>query len=784
MLEQENYSIYIYELTKYEVITACLMFFFLENIESQYNKLKERIKNYVLNENNHWLEKQMTFIYRNEIYFKDNIDFFMHYLKNNHIDPNNFLQDKLNINVQWCEIKKWPEQEDFLLFEIISAIICFKRYNKTTVLSISNIYQKIKCIIKFSKNIVAKLNLSHFTYYLSNIQKFKPPTLKRSTADLDDDIQIKTNIIRIHNLTQNFMVNPQLMHRFTIYVAGIDDCITDNINWETQMFHKEISFALQDTCFVGCKKNLKLSNTSSQCVIYDINKIQIGISTSKICPRCKTQHRHNSIITNNNNMYFLPLSKTKYCELSPETVFTKELLHDFGKHFLKHGMGAEAYIEMYNERNEILINHIQQRVKQISHRKNTIKLERNKLSIAFFLFFGIKYIYTYNLLKNKTLSNRLNCEQIFVNSKKVTQTEPPKKKRRLSNNSQEGIEINKDNFIKFEHDHQLICVTNDDIDTEKNKLILYSNIMSKKPIQVLQYGKIVWKGKVEFATGTWCLINLNYPIGFCDGSVWGFIYKTGIKQGHGLLIPEQHIDFKNKNHKGCTDYKIIWNNLYDKYLEDGMKNATNPILEAIPVINGIPPAAVAQTYGDGNAKIDLKICIMHYILLKLLSYDTFANISKLEKSQRESYQCINRPYQANKFAISSKLCAYHFMMVWILSGLPLLKVNAFIEFFHLRLRINKIHKKINQNKELTKHEENILIQWNQYHKHDKNEFENVISSFIYFYKLHKYRKITGIIQFKKPDFVTLNQSFHDNKDNVVDDVKFIYLNEECMFLYI
>ena len=773
---------YTYNLYKYEIITACIIMYFYINIKLTYHELKDRTKNYVLNENSQWINDEIILSFQSVHHFKDNIDFFIDYLKRGNIDPNYFLQKQLNINVQWDDIKKWPHQQAFFLYEIIAAIICYKRYSTTTTLNITNIYQKMKCIIKFSKQILKKTNLCYNKYYLLNIKKFQPPKLKRAQCDINENAQIKKNMIKIHNLTQNFIQNSQLMKPFMIFFSGIDGCIMENIDWKNQMFHKEISFACQDKCFVGCNKVLNLTNTSSQCIIYDLNKIEIGITTSKSCTTCKTQHRHNNIITQN-NVYFLPISTTKYFELSPETIFSKELLYDFGIHFLNHGIGADAYAEIYNDRNDCMINHIKQRVKQIGHRHDTIKLERNKLSSAFFLFFAIKYIYTYDLIENNKMNNTYISEQIYLNSTRIKPCEPKQKKRKLSYSINDD-KLKNDNVIFFEHNNKLIYLTKNEIEMEKKKLMLYSNIMSNKQIQLLQYGKVVWKGNVEFATGTWCLIDLDYPIGFTDGSIWGYVYKSGVKKNHGLFLPEKCIDFENKQQKYFTDYRIYWNILYDKYLENGMKNVINPMLHAIPVQNGIPPPAVSQIYGDGNEKIDLKICNMHPFLLKLLSSQTYINVSKLEQSQRETYQCINMPYQGNAFVSSSKLCANHFIMVWIFTGLPACKVNKFIDFVHIRLRINQIYKKLNQRKQLTKHEHNKLTQWNEYNKDDKQLFENTISSLLYLHKLQEYRKITKIIQFKKPDIVTLNQSFDDNENNVSNDLKLVYLNDTCMFFNI
>ena len=238
---------------------------------------------------------------------------------------------------------------------------------------------------------------------------------------------------------------------------------------------------------------------------------------------------------------------------------------------------------------------------------------------------------------------------------------------------------------------------------------------------------------------------------------------------------------KKKKRFVSTDYKIYWNILYDKYVEEGMQKVSDPILQAIPLINGIPHPGVSQKYGDGNEKIDLKICNIHPILYKLFGFDACDNISKLEESQRETFQCINMPYQGNKNVMSSKLCAYHFMMVWILTGLLINDVNKFIDFFHLRLLINKIHKKKNHAKQLSKYEEHKLLAWNEYNKVKKKQFQNIIANLIYFHKLQKYRKITKIIKFRQPDVVTLNQSFDDNTDNIEEDLKFVHLNNQCMF---
>ena len=644
----------------------------------------------------------------------------------------------------------------------------------------------MKCIIEFSKSIVIKLNLYEKKYFFANIRKFQQPKLKRSNNNLCDNQELKLHMIRISNLTHNFIQNPKLMQPFIIFLYGINDCITDNINWRKQMYHKEISFVLQNTCFIGCNKQLNLTNTSSQCIIYDLNDIKVGITSSKICSKCETLHRHNNIITVNDNIYMLPISKKKYFELSSETIFTKELLYDFGRHFLKHGMGAEAYTEIYNDRNENVINHINKNMQKVGHRKKTIKLERNKLSSAFFLFFAIHYIYMHDLNKQVKLSNNYNFEQICLNVRKSSNFEPPNKRRKMNEFQDEGKD-NEKCSISFNNNNKLISITRDEINIEKNKIALYSNIMSKnnKKIRISQFGKIVWKGEVEFAKGTWYLIDLYYPIGFTDGSMWGYTYKTNIKKNHGLFIPEKNIDISNKNKKyGVTDYKIYWNILYDKYLEDGMKNVSNSILHAVPVINGIPPHAVAQTYGDGNEKIDLKICKMHYILLKLILFEEFVNFSKLEQSQRECYQCINMPYQGNASVISSKLCAYHFMIIWIVTGLARDKINKFIDFFHLRLIINKIHKKKNLQKQLTHSEDNKLRVWNEYNTENKHQFEKIISSLLYFHKLKKYRKITEIIQFKKPDRIVLNQSFTNTKDNIDNDLEFIHLNDQRMISYI
>ena len=274
------------------------------------------------------------------------------------------------------------------------------------------------------------------------------------------------------------------------------------------------------------------------------------VTTSKICKKCNTLHRHNIIITQNDNIYFLPVARTKYFELSSETVFTKELLYDFGVHFLKYGMGAESYADMYNERNEVIIQHTKKKMEKIGHRSNTIKLERNKLSSAFFLFFAIHYIYTYDVLKYIKITNPYNSELINLNTE-TNPFEPSHKKRKL-NDDEDNSKINDANIISFNDNNSLICITKELINIEKNKFTLYSNIMSKK-IKLFQLVRIVWKGKVEFAKETWCLINLNYPIGFTDGSVWGFVYKTGIKKNHGLFLPEKYIDFQKKKKTFCIN---------------------------------------------------------------------------------------------------------------------------------------------------------------------------------------------------------------------------------------
>ena len=164
----------------------------------------------------------------------------------------------------------------FLLFEIIAAIIFYKRFNKTTILCINKFYKKMKCIIEFSKKIVGQLHLNEKKYYLANINKFPQPRLKRSNNNLNDGIEIKKHMLTIHNLTLNFLKNPQLMEPFMIFMHGMDGFIMSNINWEKEMYHKEISFALHDTCFIGCKEILKANNRSSQCIIYDINGIEVG----------------------------------------------------------------------------------------------------------------------------------------------------------------------------------------------------------------------------------------------------------------------------------------------------------------------------------------------------------------------------------------------------------------------------------------------------------------------------------------------------------------------------
>ena len=613
--------------------------------------------------------------------------------------------------------------------EIVTAMWFATTIKETSIIKVNDLNKRLQSIHTVVKDQLIVLQMDK-TVVATKMTPFK--RTYRSTPKFDPEIET------IKLLSWNFYYDDELFNKYKI-LFNLKSFIGDRISLKNELFQMEISyhysgsqFPTTPCYFKNCCGSLVTTNRKSSALCYDIeNAVTVCKTFAKKCNTCRYIYKHN-IIYNDKNI-FLIRPNSKYFQSTTETIFTDDILDDFGRFHIKCGVACETYCDNFNSRNNDRMHKIQQILKNnndpIGHRGYNVALTPQRLSDAFYLRMIVRFVYT-NVLK----------------------------------------------------EDEIIKIPMAEIRKKKMKKDLFAKIMNKRinKIPIKRYGDIVkLKEQPEWALGAKGFIGiiLHEPIGDHNGTAFGKKYFE-CAPGHGLILNEAVCDLQEVDRLSTSspDPDIIFSIVYNQYIKNNIYSIGSSFLDVVPVKDGKAHPGHSCMYGDGNQKITHPICGLSHTLYKILHKEEISQYSLLEMNQKEYYQCDRPFYNGNQYTRPSTVCSEHIYLLLSRSRLTLTDIGDFIKWDYLKHEMERV-KKLKQNDVAVAALEKKMTKING----KKKMFEDVVS------KLEELQKLKEDRELCDTNLIHHNFSMHHNKKLGMINCRslfiYFYFSAACMYMY-
>lgn len=496
-------------------------------------------------------------------------------------------------------------------------------------------------------------------------------------------IEIPLKLIRLASYGQPAMnVYLNMIQNRDIFKAM--DCIcnaisllTTELDMSTNDAHKVLEYADSEHCVLpGCEgRNCRLEpiyrslkqNKGTICIIHDnVRGPQIGIAHSKRCVDCRALYYPLLILHSDGGKTYLPPKNGLY--QSTSSLFMHEnTFYESGNLLNEQGVAHSYYVKTYNRRfapSRKIISKILRDLKQKlgRHKSPDPNMEEDSFRAAYYMYFLQKAV----------------------------------------------------NVHLCQDELQLLHLSADEIQKFKAKEALRNLFVSKssRKFPAQRFGKIMYRGKVKFASGKWIGIILNQQCGRNNGTIYGKKYFES-PPGHGILLREEHVD--EKPVKKIKDNYISVDNqfkiLYRRYQQD-IAEIPESIFCAVPTLNGVPHQGHRINYGDGNARSRL-LCQIPHPIFNAFHPPKLEQRSQLHKTQREYRQCAESPFNGNKSTHTFDICRSCVFTLSTETDLKTNEINHCVKYWNLKAKLDG------------KQREGVLQKLSRFSQRDAKRFDRI-----------------------------------------------------------
>ena len=454
------------------------------------------------------------------------------------------------------------------------------------------------------------------------------------------------------NVYLNLCRHPEVQQEVATFCSAIN-LLTDCLDLSTNSVDKVLEYSDSEHCILpSCigqnhrlvrkYRSLK-QNKGTTCIIHDNNAgPQIGICHSKECDHCKAVYKYQRIYTQSGCIVYLP-PKTGLFQFSTSLFVNENAIVESGNMFNEKGLSHEYYTKTYNRRfrkRRKKIGDILRSLSQIlgRHQSADPNMQSDSFCTAYYMHFLLKIIRVH-IVKD-------------VNAR---------------------ITLKRSEIAKF-----------------RTTTALEHVFISKKvaKFKVNQFGKVIYRGPVEFASGVWLGIQLNTDSGRHDGSVYGRRYFS-VPSKRGVLIRADHVDERSveKSQSQCVTVDIQYKILYRRFASKIWRIPVQA-LRMVPTLDGVPHRGHKICYGDGNAHSRFLCQTPHGIYsgwnVKRIQFTT-----QLHNTQREYRQCSGNPYNGNKYTRTFDLCRHCVFVFLTETDLTAENLNHAVRFWNLTERLKR-----------------------------------------------------------------------------------------------
>ena len=451
------------------------------------------------------------------------------------------------------------------------------------------------------------------------------------------------------NVYLNLCRHPETYHEVAIFCSA-STLLTDCLDLSSNSVHKVLEYSDTEHCILpGCiglnhclvrkYRSLK-QNKGTTCIIHNNNTgPQIGICHSKECVHCKAVYKYQRIYTPNGCIIYLP-SKTGLFQFSTALFVNENAIIESGNMFNEKGLSHEYYTKTYNRRfrkRREMIGDVLRSLSQIlgRHRSADANLESDSFCTAYYMHFLLKIIRMY-ILKDVNVP---------------------------------------------------ITLKRSDIASFQTATALEHVFLSKKAVKfkVNQFGRVKYRGSVDFASDIWLGIQLNTECGRHDGSLYGRRYFFAPSK-RGVFIRAELVDERETIH--CQSqwiavdiqYKILYRSFCSKIWRIPVQ-----ALCMVPTLNGVPHRGHKICYGDGNARSRF-LCQNPHDIYSGWNVKRIQFATQLHNTQREYRQCSGSPFNGNKFTWKFDLCRHCVFLFLTETELTVENLNHAVRFWNLTER--------------------------------------------------------------------------------------------------
>ena len=525
------------------------------------------------------------------------------------------------------------------LADCIGAYLLYQRTNGTST-------EKPPAVSKRLKSLVESVQ-QRLSPEVSSVSI--PLNLQRIASQKSTALNVYLNICRHPGIYQEVAT-------FCSATSLLTDCLDLSINY----VHKVLEYSDSVHCILpecvgrNCRLIRKYrslqQNKGTTCIIHNnITGPRIGICHSKECVDCKAVYKFQRIYTNDGCIIYLP-PKAGLFQFSTSLFVNENAFVESGYMFNEKGLSHEYYTKTYNRRFQKQRNVIGDVLRSLSqiigrHRSADPNLESDPFCTAYYMYFLLKIIRMHIV---KDVNARITLKRSEILSFRT--------------------------ITALEH-------------------VFISKKVAK--FKVNEFGRIKYRGTVDFASGNWLGIQLNTKCGRHDGSIYGRRYFS-VPSKRGVLIRAELVDermVKNSQSHWMTvdvQYKILYRRFASKIWRIPVQ-----ALSMVPTLDGVPHRGHKICYGDGNTHSRF-LCQTPHGIYSGWNVKRIQFTSQLHNTQREYRQCSGNPCNGNKFIKTFDLCRHCVFLFLTETELTAENLNHAVRFWNLTERLKRTTSKKRQ----------------------------------------------------------------------------------------